>query len=110
MDTTFHLGIFSKEKLLGVCSFFKANNANIPESSQYQLRGMAVLNEFQGKGLGHHILNFGEQIIKKKNTKIVWCNAREVAVNFYRKNGYRITGEPFIIETIGLHFVMYKML
>ncbi|WP_370476939.1 GNAT family N-acetyltransferase [Tamlana flava] len=110
LDTTFHLGIFSEEKLLGVCSFFKANNPNISESPQYQLRGMAVLNEFQGKGLGHQILIFGEQMIKKKNAKIAWCNAREVAINFYRKNGYEITGKPFNIETIGLHFVMYKVL
>ena len=71
---------------------------------------MAILNEFQGKGLGHQILHFGEQLLKKKNTKIVWCNAREVALNFYSKNGYEIIGRPFNVESIGLHFIMYKVL
>ena len=47
---------------------------------------------------------------KDKNAKIIWCNARENAVNFYKKNRYQIIGESFNIKDIGLHYLMYKVL
>jgi len=80
------------------------------ETPQYQLRGMAVLKPFQGKGLGEFILRHGDVLLKEKNAKIIWCNARENAVHFYKKNAYQIIGEPFNIKDIGLHNVMYKVL
>lgn len=69
---------------------------------------MAVLKAYQGKGLGKLLLVQGEKLLSEKNTKIIWCNAREVAVNFYKKSGYQIIGEPFNITDIGLHYTMYK--
>ena len=71
---------------------------------------MAVLKCFQGKGLGYTLLNYAENFLKEKNVKIIWCNAREIALDFYKKNGYRIMGNPFNIGDIGLHFTMYKNL
>lgn len=108
--TTFHLGLFKENKLIGVCSFFKNNQNLIPETSQYQLRGMAVLDDYQGLGIGAMVLTYGERLLKDKNIKIIWCNAREKASNFYKKNGYNITGNPFDIKDIGLHYIMYKVL
>lgn len=110
LKTTMHLGLFVEEKLIGICTFLKNNCGLISETNQYQLRGMAILNKFQGKGFGHEILKHGESILKDKNAKIIWCNAREVAVNFYKKNGCQIIGESFNIKDIGLHFIMYKHL
>ena len=110
IETTNHLGVFVKDKLVGICSFFKTSHSSISLKNQYQLRGMAVLKEFQGKGLGNLILNYGETFLKKKETNIIWCNAREIAVDFYKKNGYKIIGRAFNIKGIGLHFVMYKKL
>ena len=71
---------------------------------------MAILKRFQGKSLGHKILCFGENLLKEKQIKTVWCNAREVAVHFYKQNDYQILGESFVIGDIGLHYVMYKSL
>jgi len=110
LETTIHLGIFAKENLIGICSFFKNTNPNIPEKQQFQLRGMAILKPYQGKGLGKIILKHGETLLKDKNAKIIWCNARENAVNFYKKNRYQIIGESFNIKDIGLHYLMYKVL
>lgn len=110
LETTIHFGVFSKENLVGICSFYKNSHPNILETPQYQLRGMAVLIPFQCKGLGKKILRHAEEFLKEKNAKIIWCNARENAVNFYKKNAYQIIGEPFNIKDIGLHNVMYKVL
>lgn len=108
--TTFHLGIFKENRLIGVCSFFKNNQNLIPQTSQYQLRGMAILDDYQGFGIGAMVLTYGENLLKEKNIKIIWCNAREKASNFYKKNGYNEIGNPFHIKDIGLHHIMYKAL
>lgn len=110
LETTFHLGIFKNEKLLGVSTFLETKNPLLSEEIQFQLRGMAVLKEHQNLGLGKLILSHGEVLLKKQNIQIIWCNAREKAANFYTKNGYRIIGLPFDIKNIGPHFVMHKSL
>ncbi|KJD35817.1 hypothetical protein PW52_08795 [Tamlana sedimentorum] len=110
LESTFHFGVFLNNELLGICSFFKNNHKNLDYNTQYQLRGMAILNYQQGKGLGKLVLNFAENHIKSLGIKIVWCNAREVATKFYVKNDYSIFGEPFNIEGIGTHYAMFKVL
>lgn len=110
LSTTMHLGLFFNKKLIGVCTFLQKNNALISEVNQYQLRGMAILKDFQGLGFGNSILKHGELMLKKKHIKIVWCNARQVALNFYKKNHYKIIGQPFTIKGIGEHVIMYKEL
>ena len=110
LNTTFHLGIFLEKKLVGVCSFFKCNHHLLSQALQYQLRGMAVLNQHQSLGLGNLMLSHGEHLLKEQNVQIIWCNAREKAVNFYKKLDYTIIGEPFHINDIGLHHIMYKNL
>ncbi|MFI1745430.1 GNAT family N-acetyltransferase [Thalassobellus sediminis] len=109
-DTTIHIGIFVKNELIGVCSFFKNNQDLIYETSQYQLRGMAILKTFQSFGFGKTILNYGELYLKNKGINTIWCNAREIAVNFYKKNDYQIIGSPFKIKDIGVHYLMQKTL
>lgn len=71
---------------------------------------MGVLDEFQKNGYGNLIIEYAEALLKKKNINILWCNAREIAVNFYNKNGFQITGSPFNIETVGKHYTMFKRL
>lgn len=110
LENTFHLGIFNNDKLLGVSTFLESKNYLFSEEFQFQLRGMAVLKEYQNLGLGKLILSHGERLLKKQNTQIIWCNAREKAANFYKKNGYSIIGLPFDITNIGPHFVMCKTL
>ncbi len=82
----------------------------LKHKAQYQLRGMAVLEDYQGLGLGRDILSHGERLLKSQGVELVWCNARKIAVNFYKRQGYKIIGEPFNIPEIGMHFIMHKFL
>lgn len=109
-ETTFHTGLFSMNNLIAVATFMKNSHSLFLEINQFQLRGMAVLKEFQGQGCGHRILKFGESLLIKQDVKMIWCNAREIAVPFYKKNHFVIEGDPFIIPNIGLHYVMRKIL
>jgi ribosomal protein S18 acetylase RimI-like enzyme len=107
---TFHFGIFEKEKLLGILSLIANKNPFFDSKNQYQLRGMAVLPEAQGRGLAKMLLKKSEERLSKEKTEILWCNAREKAVGFYAKHQFEIHGNAFEIPGIGTHFLMYKNL
>ena len=77
---------------------------------QFQLRGMATKENYQGKGFGKMLMTKSEELLKEKEVIIVWCNARIVALDFYKKQGFIIIGKEFDIPQIGGHFVMYKKL
>jgi len=107
-ENTTHFGLFLEDKLVGIISIFKENNNLFPESKQFQIRGMAVLEEFQGKGFGAELVKEAENHCINLNTDLIWFNAREKAVPFYEKLNYKITGDSFLIPDVGIHFVMYK--
>ena len=106
---TIHLGAFKNDTLIAVSSYMKVSNPNF-KGSQFQLRGMATLEKFQGIGAGKVMMNEAFTLLKNKNIDCVWCNAREIAVPFYKKLGFEIFGNKFDIEYIGAHYVMYKYL
>lgn len=103
-NTTTHYGVFQDNKLAGVATILKNDYHQIKAASQYQLRGMAVLDAFQGKGLGSYLV---KHIIKNYKSSIIWCNAREKAVPFYNKNQFIVIGSAFDIPKIGSHYVMH---
>ena len=108
LPSTKHFGLFVEEKLVGVVSFFKNKNSSFNIKNQFQIRGMAVLPEFQKKGFGKNLVNHCENYVKSANETLIWFNARESAVAFYEKLGYRKVGNPFSIADIGIHFLMQK--
>ncbi|MCX7550787.1 GNAT family N-acetyltransferase [Xanthomarina sp. F2636L] len=108
--STFHIGVFSKSELIGVASFMKNKSELFSETNQYQLRGMAILKEFQQKGLGKRLMDEGENILSQNKVDLLWFNARDVAVPFYINRGFQTLGAPFNIPNIGKHYVMFKKL
>ena len=107
METT-HFGLFKESSLIGVASVFEVKNENFEQSKQFQLRGMAVLNEYQGLGFGNIILDEVCRFVQAKNTNVLWFNARENALKFYQNFGFSVLGDSFEIPEIGTHFVMFK--
>jgi GNAT superfamily N-acetyltransferase len=110
LESTRHFGYFEAEKLAGVASLFETTTPLLPEQNQFQLRGMAVLQEYQKRGIGEALVKFAENDAILRNGNMIWFNAREIAVPFYQKLGYKIIGEPFDIGDIGEHYVMYRNL
>lgn len=108
-DVSFHLGAFVDSKLVSVASFFYDRNTQFKDQHQYQLRGMATLPEFQGRGLSSELLNMAFPIIKQNFCTLLWCNARTTAIGYYEKVGFNKFDENvFEIEGIGPHVLMYK--
>ena len=69
---------------------------------------MAVLENHQKKGIGNALIVHCEKFATKQKAALIWFNAREKAVPFYIKMGFQISGTPFEIDTIGIHYLMYK--
>ena len=106
---TFHIGFFDANEIVGVATYVDRKNPFFEAPLQYQLRGMAVLPDYRGKNIGEALLLHGEKLLKNKNSEILlWFNAREVAIDFYKKYGYQAIGDPFMIPNVCMHIVMYK--
>lgn len=110
LETTLHLGCFDKGQLVGVVTFMVNGHPHYNWENAVQLRGMAVLETYQGKGVGKKLVSYGESEILKKNKDLIWMNAREIAVPFYQSLGYSSIGNVFDIAKVGPHYVMYKKL
>ena len=108
-DVSFHLGAFVDGKLVSVASFFYERNSLFPDQHQYRLRGMATLPDYQNQGLSSELLNMAFPIIKQNFCSLLWCEARESAIGFYEKVGFKKTNDlVFQIDDIGPHVLMMK--
>lgn len=108
---TIHLGAFVQGRLIAVASYMHSKNPLFEAPVQYQLRGMAVLEEFQKQGLGKQLLKKGEEILNNRfSDPLLWFNARETAIDFYKKFGYQTRGEIFMIPNVCPHIVMFRQL
>ncbi len=91
------IGAFDDDRILGCCVLTKI----APDA--VRLRQMAVLNTQQGKGIGHSIVVFAENLARDKGYKKIVMHARDSAIGFYSKRGYKIVGEQFTEVTIPHH-------
>jgi len=106
MEGAFHLGYDIDEQLATVASFFPQSYGNYTGLG-YQLRGMATLKQYRGKGLGTLLVNFAIVYLQGQKANYVWCNARKAALKFYRDCGFEIISAEFDVPGIGPHYVMY---
>jgi predicted GNAT family N-acyltransferase len=97
------IGAFDEDQMLACCLLTKEDKSSL------RLRQMAVQNNLQGKGIGASMMNFAELISRDKGYKKLIMHARETAVGFYEKLGYKVVGDKFTEVTIP-HFVMEKKL
>jgi len=72
-----------------------------PQSDgEIKMRQVAVQASHQGKGLGRILVEFSEATARAHGFTRMVLNARDTAVDFYLRLGYRIEGEPFTEVTI----------
>jgi N-acetylglutamate synthase-like GNAT family acetyltransferase len=81
--TAFHLTAWIGDKLVGTGRI----HFNSPE--EVQVRGMAVEEGYAGHGIGSRILHTLEAHARAQRAHRMVLSARESALAFYRKNGFR---------------------
>lgn len=79
-----------------------------PEEAQ--IRFMAIRPDQQGKGLGDIILKHLEAIARVWQVKLITLQARENALNFYRRNGFKVIEKGHLLFGEIQHFKMAKYL
>jgi L-Ala-D/L-Glu epimerase len=105
---TQHFAAFCARRVVGVASIYRAAMAERPdEPNAWQLRGMATLPSVRGLGLGKALLATCKSAAREAGARILWCNARVTASDFYARQGWQIVGPEFDIPTVGPHFRMF---
>ena len=97
------LAAFDDDEILACCILSEINATTI------RLRQMAVKRNQQGKGVGHSVIIFAENLARDRGYKRLMMHARESAIGFYEKQGYNAIGERFFEVTLP-HFEMEKKL
>ncbi len=106
----FHLATTIGEHRIAVASFYKEKHPELKGWIQYRLRGMATHPDLQGQGAGAKLMEFALDHLKTLHADLLWANAREPAMRFYERLGFKKAGERFHIEGIGPHFLVVKRL
>lgn len=109
LEETFHLAAIEQDKIIGIATFIPKELKDF-SGKQMQLRGMAVDESAQQKGVGKQIMHYAFELLLTEGFDLLWCNARETAANFYRKLAFTQLGESFDIPKVGIHYKMYKPL
>lgn len=73
-----------------------------------QIRYMAVHPDFRNKKLGQKILQYLENLAKKRNFKKIVLHARENALGFYLKNNYKLVRPSYLLFNAIQHYLMEK--
>ena len=105
---TFHMACVNDRKVITCATFYPEFSEKSSVLNSYRLRGMATDHHFQRRGYARDLMQESFKELKKRDCDIVWCNARLVAVDFYKSIGFKIVGEIFDIEGIGPHYYMYR--
>ena len=105
---TFHLASMMDSTIISIGTFYPENDIELQTKNGYRLRGMATHPKFRRKSAATKLMKESFVLLKEKKCDILWCNARLVAVEFYKSLGFKITGKIFDIPSIGPHYKMYK--
>ncbi|MBL0054726.1 MAG: GNAT family N-acetyltransferase [Chitinophagaceae bacterium] len=97
------IGAFDEDEILACCLLTKVD----PET--LKLRQMAVQNNLQGKGIGASLMTFAENLARDKGYRKLTMHARDSAIGFYEKFGYKTKGDEFIEVNVPHHIMEKKL-
>jgi len=99
-----HIMAMENDLLIGVARL------QFPEQNIAQLRYMAIDRRYQNKGIGREIVAYMEDIARKNNAEQLILHARNNALGFYEKLGYKITEKSYLLFNSIQHYKMRKEL
>ena len=92
-DFGLHFGVFREHILISVVSLFTENDTA-------QFRKFATETAEQGKGYGTKLLTHLIEEAIRRNVKILWCNARTSASEWYEKFGFEVVSEVWMKDGV----------
>ena len=106
---TFHLAAFDPSgRVLATSTWLRRDHPRSTGPRTYQLRGMATTVDQQSRGLGARLIDEGLARLHQRQVDVVWANARDAALDFYRRQNFEVIGDGFVESVTGLphHVVM----
>ena len=99
-----HVMVVENDEVIGI------GRAHFNSDEVAQLRYMAIIEDWQGKGVGKLILDELEKRVVEKGAKRIILHARDNAVKFYEKTGYNVVKESHTLFGVIPHFLMEKLI
>jgi GNAT superfamily N-acetyltransferase len=93
--TTIHLAALIDGEVVAVSTWLRRPWPFAAELPAVQLRGMATDAAARGTGVGGLLLETGVERAFAAGADLVWANARDTALRFYRAHGFAVEGEGF---------------
>ncbi len=93
-----------EEKIIGIARL------QFNSDTEAQIRYMAVIESYGGRGIGRALINVLEQRAKNSSHTKIILDARETAVDFYKKLGYNVIKKSYLLFDKIQHFRMSKEL
>lgn len=84
--------------------------AHFITDNEAQIRSISVEEEWSGKGIGTIVLKELEKIVTAKEAKRIIIHARNNAVEFYKKNGYKAVEPSYTLFGEIEHTLMEKII
>ena len=81
----------------------------VPEELSIKMQRVVVSDKLRNLNIGSKMMTYCETYAKNKGYQIIYCHARDTAVNFYLKNKYVSEGDYFNEDGIP-HLKMKKIL
>lgn len=111
LSTTFHYAAFANAEATEPLCCVTYNESTWEGERAFQLRGMATDPKYRDQGIASRLLAFTEKdLYEKTKVRHFWCNARASAVEFYKKQGWVVISDEFMIDGVGLHRKMLLVL
>lgn len=101
----FHIMAVDKENNVIAVARLQNNTA-----SEFQIRYMAVSETMKCQGIGSALMHTMEQHARTSSAKKIILDAREPAVGFYKKLGYKIKDKGYLLFGEIQHYRMEKTL
>jgi GNAT superfamily N-acetyltransferase len=115
---TLHVGAFAGNDHIGIATVMcqppnvsvgvPPTHPNPNNMTAWRLRGMAVTDAAQGKGVGAAMLKVCLGHVADQGGAFLWCDARLHAMPFYEKQGFIIMGERYTVPDVGPHHFMQR--
>lgn len=104
-----HFGILRDGSPVATSTWFTKECPEMPGVPSMQLKGMAVDDHLQGEGLGALLIERGIEHARAHGARVVWARARDSALYFYERRGFRSVGEGFIDEPTAMpHHIVIR--
>lgn len=81
----------------------------VPEGEEFKMQRVVVVENLRSKHIGSNMMAFCEKLAVDHNYNVMYCHARDSAVNFYTRNNYKKEGNYFDEDGIP-HLKMKKEL